>query len=478
MKFRRRRAGAAREDVFINLASLIDVIFVLLLFFVVSTTFTRPEQLNIELPSAESGETAGTEQKQLELSVDAEGHYALNGQALAKSDLATLMAAMQRESAGDNNLPVVISADAKSTHQSVSRRWTQRASWASSTCASPRSRTRRPSPDVVLRATARRLVPGASGAGAAASAGGSLSSGGERPPGGLPVRAQARLPGTLPVLVVGNITVGGTGKTPMILWMIEHCRARGLRVGVISRGYGARPPTTPWRVRAEQDAAEAGDEPLMIVRRSGVPLMIDPDRPRALQALLAEEQLDLVLCDDGLQHYRLARDLELVLIDAARGLGNGRCLPAGPLREPAERLESVDALLYNGADEDPDGGYAFRLQPTALINLQSGERRPLEHFPAGQEVHALAGIGNPQRFFRTLEALHWRAIPHAFPDHATYTAAELAFSPPLPLLMTEKDAVKCRAFAAADWWYLAVDAVPSPAFVAWFDARLEHLLAR
>ncbi|WP_253265400.1 tetraacyldisaccharide 4'-kinase, partial [Pseudomonas aeruginosa] len=136
------------------------------------------------------------------------------------------------------------------------------------------------------------------------------------------------------------------------------------------------------------------------------------------------------------------------------------------------------ALLTNGADEDPDGGYAFRLQPTALINLQSGERRPLEHFPAGQEVHALAGIGNPQRFFRTLEALHWRAIPHAFPDHATYTAAELAFSPPLPLLMTEKDAVKCRAFAAADWWYLAVDAVPSPAFVAWFDARLEHLLAR
>ncbi|WP_112254313.1 tetraacyldisaccharide 4'-kinase, partial [Pseudomonas aeruginosa] len=259
----------------------------------------------------------------------------------------------------------------------------------------------------------------------------------------------------LPVLVVGNITVGGTGKTPMILWMIEHCRARGLRVGVISRGYGARPPTTPWRVRAQQDAAEAGDEPLMIVRRSGVPLMIDPDRPRALQALLAEEQLDLVLCDDGLQHYRLARDLELVLIDAARGLGNGRCLPAGPLREPAERLQSVDALLYNGADEDPDGGYAFRLQPTALINLQSGERRPLEHFPAGQEVHALAGIGNPQRFFRTLEALHWRAIPHAFPDHATYTAAELAFSPPLPLLMTEKDAVKCRAFAAADWWYLA-----------------------
>ncbi len=186
----------------------------------------------------------------------------------------------------------------------------------------------------------------------------------------------------VPVLVVGNITVGGTGKTPMILWMIEHCRARGLKVGVISRGYGARPPTTPWRVRAEQDAAEAGDEPLMIVRRSGVPLMIDPDRPRAVRALLAEEQLDLVLCDDGLQHYRLARDLELVLIDAARGLGNGRCLPAGPLREPAERLgEASTPCCTTAPPSDPPGAFSFTLQPSALINLASGERRGARAFP-------------------------------------------------------------------------------------------------
>ncbi|MDF3932019.1 tetraacyldisaccharide 4'-kinase [Pseudomonas citronellolis] len=282
----------------------------------------------------------------------------------------------------------------------------------------------------------------------------------------------------VPVIVVGNITVGGTGKTPMILWLIEHCRARGLKVGVVSRGYGAKPPSLPWRVRAEQRADQAGDEPLMIVQRSGVPLVIDPDRPAAVRALLAEEPVDLILCDDGLQHYRLARDLELVLIDAARGLGNRRCLPAGPLREPVERLESVDAVLYNGASADPQGAFSFTLRPSALVNLRSGQRVGPEHFPAGQQVHALAGIGNPQRFFATLEALHWRPVPHAFPDHAAYSAEQLNFSPPLPLLMTEKDAVKCRAFAAADWWYLAVDAQPSPAFVAWFDAQLERLTAR
>ncbi|MGP3790654.1 tetraacyldisaccharide 4'-kinase [Pseudomonas sp. B392_1p] len=280
----------------------------------------------------------------------------------------------------------------------------------------------------------------------------------------------------VPVIVVGNITVGGTGKTPMILWLIDHCRARGLRVGVVSRGYGAKPPSWPWRVTAEQPASEAGDEPSLIVRRTGVPLVIDPDRPRAVRALLEQEALDVILCDDGLQHYRLARDLELVLIDAARGLGNRRCLPAGPLREPVERLASVDALLYNGAVADEPDGYAFTLTPTELVRVANGERRPLNHFPAGQALHAVAGIGNPQRFFATLEALNWRPIPHAFADHAQYSAEQLRFSPSLPLLMTEKDAVKCRDFAADDWWYLAVDVKPSPAFVDWFDEQLARLL--
>lgn len=282
----------------------------------------------------------------------------------------------------------------------------------------------------------------------------------------------------VPVVVVGNITVGGTGKTPMILWLIEHCRSQGLRVGVVSRGYGAQPPQLPWRVQADQAASMAGDEPLLIVQRSGVPLMIDPDRSRAVAALLAEQPLDLILSDDGLQHYRLARDLELVLIDAARGLGNRHCLPAGPLREPAERLQSVDALLYNGASSDPQGGYGFTLRPHTLVNLRSGEQRPLSHFPPGQALHAVAGIGNPQRFFNTLEGLHWRPVAHAFADHAPYSAELLNFSPVLPLVMTEKDAVKCRAFAADDWWYLAVDAEPSAAFVAWFDQQLQRLVPR
>lgn len=281
---------------------------------------------------------------------------------------------------------------------------------------------------------------------------------------------------SVPVLVVGNVTVGGTGKTPMILWLIEHCRSRGLRVGVVSRGYGAKPPSLPWRVRVGQSASEAGDEPLLIVQRSGVALMIDPDRSRAVRALLDAEPLDLILSDDGLQHYRLARDLELVLIDAVRGLGNRRCLPAGPLREPMERLSSVDAVLYNGAASDRSDGFAFVLKPTTLVNLRSGERLPLDHFPAGQALHAVAGIGNPQRFFNTLEALHWRPVHHAFADHAVYSAQALTFTPSLPLIMTEKDAVKCRAFAAEDWWYLAVDAVPSAAFVSWFDSQLLRLL--
>ncbi|QBF27830.1 tetraacyldisaccharide 4'-kinase [Pseudomonas tructae] len=280
----------------------------------------------------------------------------------------------------------------------------------------------------------------------------------------------------VPVIVVGNITVGGTGKTPMILWMIEHCRQQGLRVGVVSRGYGAKPPQLPWRVCAEQSAAQAGDEPLLIVQRSGVPLMIDPDRSRAVQALLASEALDLILCDDGMQHYRLARDLELVLIDAARGLGNRRCLPAGPLREPVERLQAVDAVLYNGATVDREDGFAFALQPAALVNLRTGERHGLDRFAPGQALHAVAGIGNPQRFFNTLQGLNWRPVPHPFADHAQYSAQALSFSPALPLVMTEKDAVKCRAFAADDWWYLAVDAVPSPAFQAWFDTQLARLL--
>lgn len=280
----------------------------------------------------------------------------------------------------------------------------------------------------------------------------------------------------VPVIVVGNITVGGTGKTPLILCLIELCRGQGLNVGVVSRGYGARPMSVPWTVRATDSAEQAGDEPLLIVQRSGVPLVIAPERAQAVQQLLAQHSVDVVLSDDGLQHYGLARDLELVLIDAARGLGNQRCLPMGPLREPVARLQSVDAVLYNGASQDTEAGFAMQLQPTELVHVRSGRREPLSYFPAQQKVHAVAGIGNPQRFFNTLEGLDWQPIAHAFADHAEFTAQDLQFADDLPVLMTEKDAVKCRAFAADNCWYLQVAAQPSPAFTRWFAKQLKSLI--
>ena len=164
------------------------------------------------------------------------------------------------------------------------------------------------------------------------------------------------------------------------------------------------------------------------------------------------------------------------MLDAARGLGNRRCLPAGPLREPLERLESVDALLSNGAAADTPDSFAMQLRPGALINLVSRQPVGLEHFPPGQALHALAGIGNPRRFFNTLEGLNWRPVAHAFADHARYSAEALQFTPALPVVMTEKDAVKCRPFAQPDWWYLSVDAQLSPAFEIWLDAQLQRLL--
>ena len=179
----------------------------------------------------------------------------------------------------------------------------------------------------------------------------------------------------VPLVVVGNITLGGTGKTPMVIWLVEHFRSRGLRVGVISRGYGGKPPSRPWRVQPTQDGPQqVGDEPLLIASRCQVPVVVDPDRARAGRYLLEHSPVDVIISDDGLQHYRMGRTLELVMIDHARGLGNARCLPEGPLREPASRLEHIDLLVRTGADGDTHGAYAMGLQPTALVNLKTGER--------------------------------------------------------------------------------------------------------
>ena len=272
-------------------------------------------------------------------------------------------------------------------------------------------------------------------------------------------RRRQRLP-PVPVLVVGNVSVGGTGKTPLVVALCEYLCSRQLKVVVISRGYGARPPRYPWAVETDQPASMAGDEPLLIRRRTGVPVVIDPRRARALAFALGEYRPDVVISDDGLQHYALPRTVELAVLDARRGLGNGRCLPAGPLREPATRLDEVDFVVLNGhPDRRWPQATVMVLQPDDPVHLQTGKVLPMEDFSARHPiVQALAGIGDPQRFFSALSAWDLRVTGHAFPDHYQYQSDDLAPFAGQTVIMTEKDAVKCHEFAGDHAWYLPVSA--------------------
>jgi tetraacyldisaccharide 4'-kinase len=285
---------------------------------------------------------------------------------------------------------------------------------------------------------------------------------------------------SVPLIVVGNITLGGTGKTPMCIWLIDYLRRQGLRPGLISRGYGATPPSTPWLIDPERDnPAQAGDEPLLIARRSGVPVVIDPDRPRAARHLLASAQVDVIISDDGLQHYALGRDLEILMVDAVRELGNRRCLPEGPLREPASRAKAVDFLLRNGASADSESGFGMTLEPVALVNLCSGARIAPADWDGSHLAPAVAGIGNPERFFMTLERLSFQLERHVYTDHAEYHADSFdACDPHRPLIMTEKDAIKCASFARSNWWYLSIEACLSDAFIVALQSRLDSVRSR
>ena len=280
----------------------------------------------------------------------------------------------------------------------------------------------------------------------------------------------ARLP--VPVVVIGNVTVGGTGKTPLTLWLAEFLRARGRTPGIVSRGYGSR-ADTPRRVFPDSDPLTCGDEPILLARRSGCEVWIGTDRVAAAQALLAAgSHCDVVLSDDGLQHYALGRDVEICVIDGERGLGNGWLLPAGPLREPVTRLATVDALVINGGvalhsslNRLPGHAarFAMKLEGREFRNLRNpGQSAGAESF-RGRHVHAIAGIGNPQRFFRHLQGLGLDFAAHAFPDHYPFSASDLEYAGAEAVLMTEKDAVKCKSFATEMHWELAVDAAPDPA---------------
>ena len=271
-----------------------------------------------------------------------------------------------------------------------------------------------------------------------------------------------------PVLVLGNITVGGSGKTPLTLALIERLKRRGLRVGVVSRGYGGKAATYPLEVTPDVSPARCGDEPLMIARASGVPVVVDPRRPRGARRLVEHNGVDIVLADDGLQHYALARDGEIAVTDARRGLGNGWMLPAGPLREPASRLDEVDLSLTHGVDRD------FWLAPGTVHAIASDTQRQLADFRE-TPVHAVAGIGDPARFFAMLREAGLDVIEHPMPDHHEYAGTHIRFADDYPVLMTDKDAVKCAALADARHWRVGTTLVFSDRAVRRVDTLLDRL---
>jgi tetraacyldisaccharide 4'-kinase len=275
-----------------------------------------------------------------------------------------------------------------------------------------------------------------------------------------------RLP--VPVIVVGNIIAGGAGKTPLVLWLVDLLIHAGHRPAIITRGYFGAEDIQ--EVPADADAARAGDEPVLLARRSRCPVWTGRDRAAAGRALLAHHpEVDVLVSDDGLQHYRLARDIEIAVVDGELRFGNGLMIPAGPLREPRRRLRSVDAVVVNGGSAAGlPHAVGMRLTGATFVNLRNpGMTRRAEEF-AGMSLHAVAGIGNPRRFFATLSDLGLRFAAHAFSDHHAFRPGELDFPDAQAVLMTEKDAVKCAAFAREHFWFLPVEAV--------VDAALGELL--
>ncbi|RMD68942.1 MAG: tetraacyldisaccharide 4'-kinase [Gammaproteobacteria bacterium] len=252
----------------------------------------------------------------------------------------------------------------------------------------------------------------------------------------------------VPVIVVGNITVGGSGKTPLVAWMARRLREEGYRPGIVSRGYGGQGRGVR-EVTPASDPFDVGDEPVLLARHTGCPVVVGRRRAEAAHRLLELHPCDVIIADDGLQHYALSREIEIAVMDGDYRLGNGLCLPAGPLREPKRRLEEVDRVIVLGED--------MTLVPAPLENLASGQRRPLATF-RGQKVHAVAGIAHPGRFFRFLERAGLKVHGHPFPDHHRFTPEDIDFDDGLPVLMTEKDGVKCEKFARERHWVLPVEA--------------------
>lgn len=260
----------------------------------------------------------------------------------------------------------------------------------------------------------------------------------------------------VPVIIVGNISVGGSGKTPFVIALVLALKKAGYHPGVISRGYGGQSPVYPLDVTAETAAVHSGDEPKLIAQLTACPVAVAPMRAEAGRYLLSHYECDVIVSDDGLQHYALQRDIEIAIVDGRRGMGNGYCLPAGPLREPKSRLQQVDFIVWHGPTATDK--LTMQLQLDDAVNLQSGKSTALETW-RGQTVHAVAGIGHPQRFFSQLRQHGLNVVEHAFADHHVYQQNDLTFTEAYPILMTEKDAVKCRSFASADSWSVPATAL-------------------
>jgi len=260
----------------------------------------------------------------------------------------------------------------------------------------------------------------------------------------------------VPVLIVGNISVGGTGKTPFVIWLAKQLQLAGYKPGVISRGYGGQSEQYPIAVNANSEPTIVGDEPIIIARQASCPVVVSPKRVEAANFLLAQHDCDIIISDDGLQHYALARDLEIVIVDSQRQFGNQYCLPAGPLREPVSRLFAVDFIVSNGHSDKQ--AFNMTLHPAQAINLADPTiSRPITSFQS-EQLHAVAGIGNPGRFFDSLQQSKLTIIAHPFDDHHAFKSSDLNFGDDHQILMTEKDAVKCTDFAKQNMWYLPVNA--------------------
>ena len=277
----------------------------------------------------------------------------------------------------------------------------------------------------------------------------------------------------VPVVVVGNVSVGGTGKTPFVIWLAEQLKQRGRKVGIVTRGYRGNAEEWPKAVTPDSDPREVGDEPVLLARRTGCPVVAGPDRVACVETLLGSARLDVVLSDDGLQHYRLGRTFEIAVVDGVRGMGNGLCLPAGPLREPVSRLQEVDAIVVNGGTWGHAGVFRAEAVVTNVYRLKDGTSRPLESFRS-EPVHAVAGIGNPQRFFDLLNDAGLDVTAHPLEDHAEIGLDELTFDEPGAVLITEKDAVKCERLKPDGVWCVVVDFAFDPDLTA----RLMRLILR